>query len=108
MGSHVGPGSEVASRWRLRGRATSARARRRSGERLAGVLRHGELRGWYQQREGETANLVATSDASRRGRKVVGGEVWRREASVVVEVDAPEVLRRRELVLRLRNVEAVP
>ena len=75
---------------------------------LAGVLRRGEMRGWYQQREDETLNLVATLDASGRGRNIVDGEVLRREASVVVEVGIPVVLRRRGWVLRLRNDAVVP
>ena len=74
VGCHVGLGAEVALRWRSRGHATSAQARRRYGDELAGVRRHGESRDWYQQQESEKAMLVITFEACGRGRKVVGDE----------------------------------
>ena len=69
---------------------------------LAGVLRHGELNGCAHNVEGVSANTWVTKVAAERGRKVVGGEDWRRRASVVDEVGVPVVLRRSGWSLRLR------
>lgn len=93
-GLHVRPEGEVALEWRRRGLATPARHRRRCGDEPAGVIRHSEVRGCAQKREGEILNVMLTGIARMRGGKVVGDEVERRRSSVDGEVGAPGILRR--------------